>query len=75
VCLYYGQQGFRARYTRECQLVTVYQDIADSLNEGVRTAMIIIDFSKAIDLAPHDRLLTKIARVVVLLKGVRRELQ
>jgi len=40
----------------------------------VRTGAIIIDFSKAFDLVPHDRLLTKIAatkvdlRVVVWLK-------
>jgi hypothetical protein len=42
------------------QLVLVCQDIADSLDEGVRTDMIIMDFSKAFDLVPHDRLLMKI---------------
>jgi len=52
----------------------VCQDIADSLDEGVRTDAIIIDFSKAFDLVPHDRQLTKIAatgmdlRVVVWVK-------
>jgi hypothetical protein len=30
------------------------------LDEGVRTDAIIIDFSKAFDLVPHDRLLMKI---------------
>ena len=49
------------RYSCESQVVTVCQDIADSLDEGVRTDAIIIDFSKAFDLVPHDRLLTKIA--------------
>ena len=39
----------------------VCQDIEDSVDEGVRTDAIIIDFSKAFDLVPHDRLLTKIA--------------
>jgi hypothetical protein len=39
----------------------VYQDIADSLDNGIRIHTIIIDFSKAFDLVPHDRLLTKIA--------------
>ena len=34
--------------------------IADSLDEGVRTDAIIIDFSKAFDLVPHDSFLTKI---------------
>jgi len=56
------------------QVVTVCQDIADSLDEGVRTDTIIIDFTKAFDVVPHDRLLTKIAetggdlRVVVWIK-------
>jgi hypothetical protein len=36
-------------------------DIADSLEEGVGINAIIIDFSKAFDLVPHDRLLTKLA--------------
>ena len=37
------------------------QDIADSLDEGVGIDAIILDFSKAFDLVPHDRLLTKLA--------------
>jgi len=56
-----GQYGFRSGYSCEHQLVTVRQDIVDSLNEGVRTDVIIVDFSKAFDLVPHDRLLMKIA--------------
>ena len=72
--LYKGWHGFRPGYSCESQEVTVYRDIADSLDEGVRTDAIIIDFSKAFDLVPHDRLLTKIAgtgvdlRVVVCVK-------
>jgi len=56
-----GQCGFRSEYSCESQLVTVWQVIADSLDEGFRTAEIIIDFSKSFDFVPHDRLLTKIA--------------
>ena len=52
------------------KLVTVRQDIADSLDEGVRTDAIIIDFSKTFDLFPHDRLLTKVAATGVELKVV-----
>jgi hypothetical protein len=39
----------------------VCQDIADSLDKGGRIDAIIIDFLKAFDLIPHDRLLRKIA--------------
>jgi hypothetical protein len=41
--------------------ITVWQDIADSLDNGGRIDAIVIDFSKAFDLVPHDWLLTKIA--------------
>jgi hypothetical protein len=73
--LYEGQHGFRARYLYESQIITVCQDISDSLDEGVRLDAIIIDFSKAFDLVPHDRLIKKIAasgidsRVVVWIWG------
>ena len=52
------------------QLVTVCQNIADSLDEGVRADAKIIGFSKAYDLVPHDRLLTKIAATGVVLRVV-----
>ena len=68
--LYEGQHDFRPGYTWESQVVTVCQDIADSLDEGVRTDSIIIDFSTAFDLVPHDRLLTKIAATGVNLRAV-----
>ena len=66
--------GFRPEFSCESQVVTVCQDIANSLDKGVRTDAIIIDFSNTFDLVPHDRLLTKIAgtgvdlRVVVCVK-------
>jgi hypothetical protein len=60
VWLYEGQHGFRQGYSCESQTVTVCQDTADSLDEGKRIDAIIIYFSKAFDLVPHDRLLTKI---------------
>ena len=45
----------------ESQVITVCQDIVDSVDNGDRIDAIIIDFSKAFDLVPHGRLLTKIA--------------
>jgi len=72
--LYEGQHGFRPGYSCESQLITVCQDIAHSLENGDRIDAIIIDFSKAFELIPHGRLLTKIAnsgmdsRVVVWIK-------
>jgi len=58
--LYEGQHGFRPRYSCESQIITVCQDISDSLDEATRLDA-IIDFSKAFDLVPHDQLLKKIA--------------
>ena len=58
---YEGQDGFELGYSCENQVITVCQDIADSLDEGVGTNAIIIDFSLAFDLVPHDRLLMKLA--------------
>jgi len=72
--LYEGQHGFRPGYPCGSRVVAVCQDIADSLDEGGRTDAIIIDFSKAFGLVPHDRLLRKIEatgvdfRVVVWIK-------
>ena len=45
--LYEGQHGFRPGYSCESQVVTVCQDIADSLDEGFGIDAIIIDYSKA----------------------------
>jgi hypothetical protein len=58
--LYEGQHGFRSGYSYERQVITVPQDIADSLDNGDRIDAIIIDFTKAFDLDPHGRLLKKI---------------
>ena len=54
-----GEHWFRQGYWCESQVITVCQDTADSLDEGVDIDAIMIGFSKAFDLFPHDRLLTK----------------
>jgi len=63
--LYEGQHGFRPGYSCESQVVTVCQDIADSMDNGDKIDAIIVEFSKAFDLVPHGRLLTTIANSVV----------
>ena len=59
--LYEGQHGFKPGYSCESQVITICQDIADSLDNEDKTDAIIIDFSKAFYLVLHGRLLTKIA--------------
>jgi hypothetical protein len=63
--LYGGQHGLRTGYSCESQIITVCQDISDSLDEAARLDAIIVDFSKAFDLVPHDWLLKKIAALGV----------
>jgi len=68
--LYEGQHGFRPGYSCESHEITVCQDIADSMDNGDRIDAIVIDFSTAFDLVPHDRLLMKIAISGVYLRVV-----
>jgi len=44
--LYKGQYGFRLGYSSKSQIVTVSQDVANSLDEGARIDAMIIDFSE-----------------------------
>jgi hypothetical protein len=59
--LYEGQRGFRPGYSCENHIVTVCQDVADSLDDGARIDARVIDFSKTFYLVPYDRMLAKIA--------------
>ena len=54
------QHGFRARRSCETQLVTLCHELADSLDKNKQTDMVILDFSKAFDRFPHQRLLIKL---------------
>jgi len=58
--LYEGQHGFKLGYSCEIQVITVCQDIVDSLDEGIGIDVIIIDFSKAFSFVTRDQLLTKL---------------
>ena len=68
-----GQYGFRPGYSCESQIITVCQDISDSLDEATRLNAIMIDFSKAFDLVLHDRLLKKNCSIGRGFKGGRRD--
>jgi hypothetical protein len=57
--LYEGKNGFRLEYSCKSQVITICQDTADSTDNGDRIDAIVIDFSKAFDLVPHDWLLMK----------------
>ena len=58
--VYEGQHGFRPGYSCESPVITVFQVTTDSMDNGDRIDAVVIDFSKAFDLVPHDRLLMKI---------------
>ena len=54
------QHGFRARRSCETQLLAMCHELAHSLDQNIQTDMIVLDFSKAFDRVPHQRLLQKI---------------
>jgi hypothetical protein len=68
--LFKGQHGFRRGYLCASQVIMVYQDIVDSMDNGDRIKAIVIDISKAFYLVLHDRLLMKIAISCVNLRMV-----
>ena len=55
------QHGFRARRSCETQLLTLTHHLASSLDSGIQQDPVILDFSKAFDKVPHQRLLKKLA--------------
>ena len=52
--------GFRSGYLTETQLAVTVDDLAKRSDEGLQTDVAILDFSKAFDTVPHDRLLHKL---------------
>ena len=54
------QHGFRARRNCETQLITPAHELLSSLDVGYQHDLIILDFSKAFDRVPHERLLKKL---------------
>jgi hypothetical protein len=54
------QHGFRSKRSCETQLVISIQDLAKSLADGTQIDIILLDFSKAFDKVPHQRLIHKL---------------
>ena len=52
--------GFRSGYSCETQLAITIHDMLQSFDKGKQLDIAILDFSKAFDTVPHDRLLHKI---------------
>ena len=54
------QRGFRKRRSCESQLIKMAQDLAAGLHDGEQIDAVLLDFSKAFDKVPHERLATKL---------------
>ena len=54
------QHGFRRNRSCESQLILTSHDFAMSLDKKQQTDVIIMDFSKAFDVVPHNRLMLKL---------------
>jgi hypothetical protein len=54
------QHGFRRNHSCESQLILTVNDLAKALDNRSSMDMIIMDFSKAFDTVPHNRLLHKL---------------
>jgi len=55
-----NQHGFRRRRSCESQLLITTSDIAEALNNRKQIDMAVLDFAKAFDKVPHQRLLAKL---------------
>ena len=56
------QHGFRSKRFTELQLILTIHDISSSLQQNKSIHAAVLDFSKAFDKVPHQRLLMKLER-------------
>ena len=55
-----AQHGFRKRRSTESKFSLTLQDLAKALDDGKQIDAILLDFSKAFDVVPHERLAAKL---------------
>ncbi len=55
------QHGFRGGHSCETQLLVTMQDVLSRIDTNVQVDIAILDFSKAFDVVPHQRLLSKLS--------------
>ena len=53
------QHGFRAEHSCESQLLLTTEDLVQNYEDKIQTDLIVLYFSKAFDVVPHQRLLHK----------------
>ena len=56
-----SQHGFRAKRSTETQLLITVNDLAKNVDQSSTISIAILDFSKAFDKVPHQRLLSKLS--------------
>ena len=55
-----SQHGFRVRRSCETQLISLIRELALSLDKKKQHDIAVLDFSKAFDRVPHERMLAKL---------------
>ena len=55
-----NQHGFRKRRSCETQLIATVHEIVKGMADGTQVDVVLLDFSKAFDKVPHERLLRKL---------------
>jgi hypothetical protein len=58
--LYEHQHGFRSKRSCETQLLEFTSEVINTMQEGLQTDVLIMDFSKAFDKVGHEHLLAKL---------------
>jgi len=58
--LHQQQHGFRCNCSCEAQLISLFQDLSLNYDNDTQTDLIPLDFAKAFDTVPHNRLLYKL---------------